>query len=153
MCTGNAYAQTYSLPGTGITLDASVSDFVYTSGTNVIAVATTHTVTTTGGDTVEVKLSGGNQNNALHWWFPYTKVSGSTDSMTVTLYGIVKDSKTPSTNAVYKSLYTAQTANSSGEQLFEAITTGNNYTSYMVVVRKIGVAAGSGTVKYLCLVR
>lgn len=149
---GNAYGQKYDLPGTGIKLDAGSSDFVYATGTNVLA-TTTVTVSTTGGDTATLKLIGGNETNTLHFWGAFTKVSGATDSLTVTIYGIVKDSKTPSANTIYKSLYSAQTANSSGEQIFDLIITGNDYTDYMVVWKKIGVAAGAGTVKNLCLVR
>jgi len=149
--TVNSDAQVYSVGSTGIKLQPG-GDFAYTTGTNVLA-TTTVTVSTTGGDTATLKLSGGNETNTLHFWTSFTKVSGATDSITVTIYGIVKDGVTPSTNTLYKSLYSAQTANSSGEQIFDLIITGNDYTDYMVVTRKSGVAAGAGTVKHLCLVR
>jgi hypothetical protein len=149
---GNAYGQKYDLPGTGIKVDAGSSDFAYTTGTNVLA-TTTVTVSTSGGDTATLKLIGGNEANSLHFWSSFTKASGATDSITITIWGIVKDSKTPSANTLYKSLNSGQTANSSGEQVFDLILTGNDYTEYMVVTRKIGVTAGAGTVKHLLLVR
>lgn len=146
-----AVAQDVEIPYTNLTLSA-VSTFTYTAGSNVLS-ARTVTVSTTGGDTVRLKVYSGNQNNALHFWESFTKVSGSTDSITTTLYGVVKSSIVGGGNTVWISLYTAQTANSSGEQVFHYVSTGNNYTDYYLVTKKIGVAAGAGQVKYLCLVR
>lgn len=155
---GSASGQTYDIGKTGISIDHSSSDFKYTAGTNVIAVATVHTVTaawgdTTGTDTVKVKLSGGTKNNAIHWWFPLTRTAGKMDSFRVTLYGIVADSKTPSTNTVYKAIYVATYSDATTEQINETVTTGNDYTGYMVVTRKYGKLQGTATGKYLALVR
>ncbi len=102
---------------------------VYTRSTTLQSAAT---------DTVTLKVQGGNQNDAIHIWTEMTKGSGTTDSLTITIWGLVKSS-TGGTNTAYKSLFSDQTANISGPQVFDHILTGNNYTDYMIVVKTINV--------------
>lgn len=147
---GGVMAQ--KIGSTGISITAGSSTYVYTSGTDVLT-APAATVTNGGTDTATLKIYGGNQMNAIHFWNICTKTSGTTDSMTISIWGIVRDTKTPATNTVYKLLYSDQTANSSGAQVFEHTLTGNNYTEYMVTVARIGTAAQVSAYKFFCLIR
>jgi hypothetical protein len=107
-------------------------------------------VTNGASDTVWIKVIGGTHANSLHFWNVGTKVSGTFDSVTITIWG----SADTGTGVVteYKSLYSDQTANSSGAQVFEHIIA-NDYTNYMIVTRRIGVSAQTSTWKKKVLVR
>jgi hypothetical protein len=118
----------------------TVTSVKYTSSRSSVLTTATTTVTNGALDTAYLKVTGGTHANSLHFWNVGTKVSGTTDSVTITIYGSV-DTGTV-TPGSWKSLYSDQTANSSSAQVFEHIIA-NDYTNYMIVTGRMAAAIGA----------
>lgn len=115
----------------------------FTSTGSSVYVAPTYTVTNGTPDTVHIKVKGGTAQNKLHIWTVATKLTGSTDSNTVTIWA--SSERDCGTN--YKVLYTDQTANSAGAQVFEHVID-NVWTNYMIISKRISVLSTAQTSSY-----
>lgn len=116
------------------------------AGTNLTKVSTTSSIWMKGYDTIssansyapdtfKIKTVGGTHANMVHLWLDITKITGTTDSVTVTFYGSADTGK----GANFVSLFTHQTVSQAATQVFNHIIT-NDYTNYRVIVKRIGVA-------------
>jgi len=138
-----------------LTIDqACWTDFAPIANGSSVFTTSTRTVTNGGTDTANVKVIGGTPSNKLHYWITATKTSGTTDSMLITLWGVVTTGCGSGRTTTYKSLYTDQTANATGAQLFTHLIS-NDYTNYMITVKRISVltTAQVSTYKYTFLAR
>jgi hypothetical protein len=102
-------------------------------------------------DTIWLKVSGGTSLNHLHFVTVANKVSGTADSMQVTVYGTVETGTAGSGVTMnWKSLSSQYVSNTAtGNQVLDYIVQGNDYTNYMIVARNAHVLANTNTCWFL----
>ena len=138
-------AQAQKVPKQVIQVATEYSDYTQTTaGSQVFEVSGWDTVTNGETDTFFLKVVGGDETNILHFWNVMQKVSGTTDSETVTIWGSCDEGA----GTYWKSLNSQQTANSSTTQIFDYSLTGNNYTNYMIIVKRISVLSTAQVSRY-----
>ena len=101
----------------------------------------TKTLTNATQDTVWIKTKGGTTANKTRIYSSALKISGTTDSVVQTIYGVV-DTGSVLPAMDWKVLYTDRTTNTAPVQVFDRAVS-NEYAFIIIVTGRDGIAAQS----------